>query len=69
MNRLHVVTLLKLRTSKQITDFQWDNHLMQKWVDGIITMQSRQIYPFSPPLKKRKLKKTKNEIKLKIKRN
>lgn len=41
MNRLHVVTLLKLRTSKQITDFQWDNHLMQKWVDGIITMQSR----------------------------
>lgn len=40
VNRSHVGSLLKLETSKQITDFHWVNHIMQKWGDGITTIQS-----------------------------
>lgn len=40
VNRSHVGSLLKLGTSKQITDFQRVNHLMQERGDGITTIQS-----------------------------
>lgn len=40
VNRSHVRSLSKLGTSKHITDFQWVNHLMQEWGDGIIIIQS-----------------------------